>query len=233
MLALVLLGAATALVAAIAHSDDPSADPDPLLEFRGTPVVLEFPDLADVGRTRAVPRGWRYVQVTTDMYDVLAAHLPDGTTEALVYFDRHGNRVLRDVRAERIARIRTSVSEAERRIAGWERTLASEWEASREARAGGKPSAELEHLVAVLSPGLRGYAPVEAALARRSELDDERLGALWILLAREGLVDRSDLTQALEDLLEISLGLDVEMRIRVELERIERGWVVQRRGSGG
>lgn len=215
---------AFAIPSAAALGEEPPGA-DPLAPFLGERVVVEFPPLEDVGRTRTVPAGWRYLQVTTATYDAFARHLDPAVPLALLYFDEHGNLHLRDDSRERLVRIERSAAEAEKRIGAWRRRLARDWNSSQDARRGGKTAEELAILVALRDEGKRGAPELIEALARLREIEGERLGELWRVLASEGLVPRRALLSALEELLARSRGLALEARLRGEIERVERGWV--------
>ena len=221
------------VMTALALGAGPSADPieDPLAPFLGHRVVVEFPRLDDVGRTRAVPDGWRYFQVTTAAYDALSDHLAPDHPEALLYFDEYGNRVLRDHSRDRIARIGRSVEAAEKHIANLRDRFRGEWEEVLSDRAEGKAAEELAGLLRLRDSGLRGYPELEEARSRLAELEGLRLEMLWAVLAREGLVRPRDLARALSELADRSRGLAIEPRIRREMARIDRDWVT--RGGRG
>jgi len=206
---------------------------DPLLELRGERVIVEFPPLEDVGRSRAVPAGWRYLQVTTATYDSFAAHLDPAEPLALLYFDEHGNLHLRDHSRERLARLERSAAEAEKRIAAWKRRLARDWTASQQARRAGKSGEELALLVALRDSGMRGAPELLETHSRLAEIEGERLAELWRVLAGEGIVPRRAHLAALEELLSRSLGLTLEARLRGEIARVERGWVAADRPPEG
>jgi len=204
---------------------------DPLSELRGERVIVEFPALEDVGRTRTVPAGWRYLQVTTAAYDALAAHLDPAEPLALLFFDEYGNLHLRDHSRERLARLERSAADAEKRISAWKRRLARDWSASQEARRAGKPAEELAILVALRDSGMRGAPELLEALSRLAEVEGERLAELWRTLAGEGVLPRRAHLAALEELLARSLGLTLEPRLRREIARVGRGWVVEERAA--
>jgi hypothetical protein len=204
-------------------ADDPA---DPLAAHRGARVVVEFPDLADVGRTLVVPAGWRYLAVTAATYDSFARHLDPEQPLALLYFDEHGNLVHRDHSKERIVRLERAVAEAERRIAAWQKRAVDDWERCQTARRADRAADELAILVALRETGVRGYPQIEEALARLAEVEGERLVELWGILAREGRVKRRDLAEALGELAGRCRGLALEARILRERARVERGWIV-------
>ncbi len=207
---------------------------DPLLAHRGHLVVVEFPELEDVGKTRAMPKGWRYLAVTAESYDRFEGLIEPDHLLALLYFDEFGNLVLRDHSRERIARIERSTQEAVRRISTWRRRFSRDGEQSVRARTQGDAAGELSLLVAMRETKIRGYPEIEAALARLEFLEGDRLGQLWSVLAQEGVVRRRELREALDELLGRSRGLRLEPRIRREVDRVASGGVTDdKTGTGG
>ncbi len=206
-----------------------SAETDPLAALAGAPAIVEFPDLAHLGQRLEVPEGWGYLHVRAETYATLAPRLGVSSVPALVFLDRFGNRLHMDVGSGCRERWKAGALEFERRRKELEERIAKLAAEARSARDQGKEGRELARLVELGRLPWRGYREVVLARARCNELDGARWGDLLRLLAREGLEPPSRLREALEDLAIRAKGLPVARRIRAELERLERGEVVESR----
>ena len=198
---------------------------DPLLALRGKRVVVEFPDLSDVGRQLVLPSGWAYLQVTTETYERFEGFLDPRFSEALLFFDQHGNYVAKLHGADRFARLEPGLEEVDQRIQGWVRMLRREWAAAEGAREDRKHDRELKHLLEIRNSKLVGYSEVVDAEARLAALEKLRTTEFWQILALEGTVKKSRLERELSQLLKRTTGLTVGGAVARELERVEAGRV--------
>ena len=232
MLLAVLFGACALVVGGLRAVPSQEPEADPLARFRGVRVIVEFPDLSDVGDAVAVPAGWRHFQVTAETYDALLPHLPPGETTGLLFFDEYGNLAGREHGRDPRARIARASSKAESTIEGWRKKLARDAKDLRRARDEGKDEKELELLLGITGSGLDGYPVVLEARVRIAELEVLRTEELWQVLALEGLVRPRELQSRLSDLYDRSEGLSIAASIEAEYDRIDSGRVTHARREG-
>ena len=201
------------------------ASEDPLEPFRGKRVAVEFPELDDVGRKIPVPRGWAYLQVTTETYDHFSRFLDPRFSEAILFFDEHGNYVAKLHGDDRMARFEPGLEEVDKRIKGWVRTLDKEWTGALEAKRTGKGERELKHLLEIRGSKLVGYPEIAKAEKRLAELEVSRMIELWQLLAREGVAKNKQLERDLAQLRDKTAGLAIGKIVDREWKRVKDGRV--------
>ncbi len=228
-----LIGVVCCSQGAWVSAQDLAGDPDPLLPYRGSKLVCEVPLLEDVGDRLLVPDGWRYIQVTTEMYDAVSKYLDSQDSAAILYFDEYGNLIQRDHSNDRRLQVRRGALEVEKKISRLIERLDRDWNEIEKARTAGKEALELELLLTSLRRNVRGYPVATKVMKRCLKVEKSRLKELWQTLADEGLVKRRVLSRKLESLASRSRGLPIEVRIESEKARIDRGWHTKKRQRSG
>lgn len=208
------------------------AEGDLLAKYRGYRLLVEYPSLDDVGRKIDMPKGWKYLQVSAENYDVLIDYLhADRTPEAILSFDEYGNFVKRDHSPDRLGRLDRHYQEVEKQVATWKRRLKKDSALANEARRQRREERELELLVSLRDSKLEGYPEILDARKRLAELEELRLVELWGVLASEGLVRRRALLSSLSALHDRSKGLAIAATIEAEFDRVDGGHVASDKRS--
>ncbi|MCA8962221.1 MAG: hypothetical protein KDC38_16970 [Planctomycetes bacterium] len=123
------------------------------------------------------------------------------------------------------------VREFEGRISRFQDRIRSLLEDASKARQRGREARELERLLEIRATGAWGYPMIAVADQRLAEIEQDRLARLYGILASEGTESPRRTLERLDELLEVSRGLDVEAWIRRHGQLLRRRvTVADRRG---
>ena len=161
---------------------------DPLALYRGKPLLLEFPTLANVGNRLEVQEGWNSWQVDAAWIHPLRKRLGVTQLPTILYLDEYGNELLRDQSTMGRRRVGAKIREFQRRQKSLVDRFERLWEEAVHARSKGRRESEINKLNGILETALEGYIQVERARSRIEELNTRAKSLLLRALAQEGLL---------------------------------------------